>query len=68
MNRREAVLGWMRIAGYHDDKRSFTRLLVENRINQKAAGEAWQQGRQQHANGVPCACYDCNHSRSYRRD
>jgi hypothetical protein len=60
MNRRENVLSWMRIAGYHDDKRRFTRLLIENRISRKAADEAWQQGRRQYASGVPCACYDCN--------
>ena len=60
MNNRENVLGWMRIAGYHDDKCRFTRLLIENRISRKAADEAWQQGRKQHISGIPCACYDCN--------
>jgi len=60
MNRRENVLGWIRIAGYHDDKRRFTRLLIENRISRKAADEAWQQGQKQRVNGVPCGCYDCN--------
>jgi hypothetical protein len=41
--------------------RTFTSLLIENRINRKAADEAWQQGQRQKQAGMRCACYDCTH-------
>lgn len=59
MTKRENALGWMRIAGYHDDKRTFTRLLFENRVSRKAADEAWQQGQRQKQAGMRCTCYYC---------
>lgn len=59
MTKRENALGWMRIAGYHDDKRAFTRLLIENRVSKKSADEAWQQGQRQKQAGMACACPSC---------
>lgn len=59
MTQRDNALGWMRIAGYHDDKRAFTRLLIEKRVNRKAADEAWQQGQRKKQAGMRCTCYDC---------
>ena len=44
MTKRQTVLDLMRIAGYEDDRRAFTRLLVENAISRGAAEEAWRRG------------------------
>ncbi|VUZ24121.1 Uncharacterised protein [uncultured Comamonas sp.] len=60
MSKREDTLAAMRIAGYHNDKAAFTRLLVENRIRLTVADEAWLTGRKQRANGMKCACYECS--------
>lgn len=44
MTKRATVLDLMRIAGYEGDRRTFTRLLVENPIGRAAANEAWARG------------------------
>jgi hypothetical protein len=59
MNRREQALASARIAGYHDDGRSFTRLIVEARVNRQAMNAAWMDGKRALAAGVGCTCRDC---------
>ena len=44
MTKRKTVLELMRVAGYENDARAFTRLLVENPISRQAANEAWSRG------------------------
>ena len=58
MNRRQA-LNLMIVAGYHHDKRTFTRLLIENRISREAAETAYHQGTIARKNNVACSCNDC---------
>lgn len=58
MNRKNA-LGWIRIAGYHNDTFSFVRLYVENRVSRASADQAWRNGVAAKRNGVPCSCRDC---------
>lgn len=57
--KRDDALAYIRIAGYHDDARQFTRLYVENRISITAAREAYRTGQNQRAAGVPCTCNQC---------
>lgn len=59
MNKRENALAWMRIAGYHDDRRKFTRLLIENRVKKEDADAAFATGQRLKAGGMACACPDC---------
>jgi hypothetical protein len=49
----------LRVAGYHEDRATFTRLYIENRISKKNADEAYRSGRQAKAAGVRCDCHDC---------
>ena len=57
---RKKALGTCRLAGYHDDSRSFVRAYVENRISYAAAKKEWDIGARMKAAGVPCACPGCN--------
>lgn len=58
--KREHVLAWLRVAGYHADRASFTRIYIENRIGYEAAKAAYGQGQAQRASGaVKCSCADC---------
>lgn len=58
MTRRQAI-NHLRVAGYHADMRSFTRLYVENRVSIKAAREAFAEGQRMRDGGMPCTCIDC---------
>jgi len=62
MNQRQITLAAIRVAGYHDDLRTATRLYTENRISRKAYEEAFSQGVRQKKLGVPCSCYTCKQS------
>lgn len=59
MNKRELAISIARVAGYHDDKARFTRLVVEARVARKHLDDAWRIGVQQKRNGMPCTCARC---------
>ena len=58
MTRKQAI-ALLRVAGYHDDRRAFTRLYVEHRISFTAAQDAFKAGARARGAGVPCACPEC---------
>lgn len=61
MTKRDTELAYARIAGYHDDKRDFTRPLVERKTASfQALNDAYRIGQQQRAAGMRCSCYECN--------
>ena len=60
MSNRKLTLDLIRIAGYHDDAKAFTRLYCESRISRAAADKAWQAGAAQKQNGVKCNCLRCS--------
>lgn len=60
MSKRENVLGWIRISGYHDDTKEFVRLYCENRIAYGAALVKFREGAQAKKMGMPCSCSECN--------
>lgn len=62
--KRKDALGWIRIAGYHNDSKSFTRLIIENRISRPVANEEFRTGAKMRANGVGCTCSECKESRA----
>lgn len=43
-SKRTVALTLARVAGFEEDTRAFTRLLVESRVNREAMHEAWQAG------------------------
>ncbi len=57
--KRSMLIALLRIAGYHDDMKAFTRLYVENRIKLFKAKQAFAEGKQLRAGGVGCTCYEC---------
>lgn len=59
MTKRELVFQQIKVAGYHGDYRTATRLLIENPISRKRYNEAWESGAKAKAAGVPCNCYQC---------
>jgi len=63
MNRRDIDIMAARIAGYHDDKALFTRLVVESRVRRAVLDEAWREGRRQSESGMRCGCYYCKKER-----
>lgn len=60
MTKRDAALGQARLAGYHDDKAAFTRLLVESHVAADAMYRAWGEGERAKKQGVRCTCRACN--------
>lgn len=64
MSRRELDLAIARIAGYHDDSRRFTRLVVESRVRRQLLDAAWRTGVDQKRHGMPCSCPDCKRAAS----
>lgn len=63
MTTRKTALTLAKIAGYHDDTASFTRLIIESRVNRQAMNEAFLNGKQAKQNGVKCNCYQCQQER-----
>ena len=60
LSKREIQLAGFRIAGYHGDKATYTRGLVESRlVSRQAANEEWAAGVRMRKNGVPCRCWKC---------
>lgn len=56
---RKAALVTCRVAGYHDDTRSFVRAYVENRVSYAAARVEWAHGVRLKASGYVCDCFHC---------
>ena len=63
MNRRGIDITAARIAGYHDNKALFTRLVVESSVSRGVLDKAWREGRRQRESGMPCDCYSCEEER-----
>lgn len=58
MKRKEAIRA-ARVAGYHNNVKQLTRLLIESRIARKLVRAAFQRGAAARAAGVPCTCGAC---------
>jgi hypothetical protein len=58
MTRSMAIIH-IRVAGYHADRATFTRLYVENRVSYEAAKRAYGEGQRMRAVGVRCMCSEC---------
>jgi len=57
--KRSDALSALRLAGYHNDSRAFTRTYVENRISYRVAQQEWRLGVSAKLAGVRCTCFEC---------
>ena len=56
---RERAIIAAKIAGYHGDVRTYTRLRIETRCNNYVLQQAYWAGETAKRNGMPCRCMDC---------
>lgn len=59
MTKREQKIHEAKVAGYHNDSASFTRLLIEALVNRDVMKDAWSVGVKLKKAGVPCHCNEC---------
>jgi hypothetical protein len=52
-------LAAIQFAGYHGDRRTFTRLYIEGRAALPVASAAFRAGEQARSGGMPCRCSEC---------
>ncbi len=57
--KRTDALAAIRVAAYHDDDRTATRIYVEHRMGRAAFDAAISQGRDQRKAGMRCNCWTC---------
>ena len=62
MSKRQTAITLAKVAGYHGDSATFTRLIIESRVNRQTMNEAWRTGQQLKAAGMPCGCFECSHA------
>lgn len=48
-----------KIAGYHGDRRTYTRLVIEVRCNNYVLQQAYWAGETAKKNGIHCHCLEC---------
>lgn len=60
MTRRDLALATMRAAGYHEDRKTWTRAYVESRVSFPLAQRAFNDGQQAREQGARCRCYECD--------
>lgn len=58
MNRAQ-VLSAARVAGYHGDSATYTRLVIEHQVSRTDMRAAWTSGAAAKTKGVACDCRDC---------
>jgi hypothetical protein len=59
MTQREQAIVAARIAGYHADVRTFTRLRCAVRVNNAVLQQAYWAGERAKREGMLCQCLDC---------
>lgn len=60
MSAHSRAIASMRYAAYHNDRKAWTRLYVENRVGLMRANAAWASGIAAKERGIPCGCPDCS--------
>ncbi|MNR48412.1 hypothetical protein D3C85_1676500 [compost metagenome] len=58
-SKRSLALADFRIAGFHQDNKSFTRLLIERRVKRSIAEQQFLNGQALRAKGATCSCMQC---------
>ena len=64
--KRDDALALARVAGYHNDGRAFTRLIIEARVGRPHMNRAWHAGVRARDAGVPCGCTTCRQQQEPR--
>lgn len=57
--KRNDIIAALRFAGYHTDKQTFTRIIIENHISVACAEKAYASGVKLKSEGAKCLCRDC---------
>ena len=57
--KRHTIIDMIGFAGYHNDRKAYTRLFIENRINNITASNAYRYGELAREKGLKCECYEC---------
>ena len=60
---RKTALALAHVAGYHADKKTFTRLIVESHVGRQRMNDAYQGGGAARLAGVRCDCSECKAAR-----
>lgn len=60
MTKRDVALTIAKSAGFHNDTRTFTRAIIERRVNREAMNAAWAAGVAARNSGGRCQCYECS--------
>jgi hypothetical protein len=60
MSKRDTAIALARVAGYHQDSRAFTRLIIESQVRRDVMNEAWRAGVRAREAGVRCGCRECS--------
>lgn len=60
---RKTALQVIKVAGYHEDSKTFMRTYTENRISYSAAMKMYEVGYQQKKAGVKCDCSQCKNEK-----
>lgn len=63
MTKADKLYQLIKVAGYHNDSRTATRLLIENPISRKRYNAAWLAGVEARQNGMRCYCRECERER-----
>lgn len=61
--KRKHLITALRVAGCHQDRQTWMRVYVENRISLQVANEAWRSGVKAKENGMRCDCCRCQKER-----
>lgn len=56
---RAQALAAARVAGFHNDSATYTRLCIEERVNRIDMRAAWAEGVRAKSKGVACDCRAC---------
>ena len=60
---RKRALAAIFAAGYHEDRKTFTRVYVENRVSFLAANREYIDGQIARRNGLRCTCHECQQAK-----
>ncbi len=58
-SKREVAITKLRVAGYHNDRATWTRVYVENRVGYATAKAAFAEGERARLRGIRCECHEC---------
>lgn len=62
--KRKDALAVIRVAGYHDDQKTFVSTYVEHRISFNTANAEYRRGQEMKKSGIACSCRQCEQKKA----